>query len=135
MHSQEQIIEFIKGKTGIDKLNPGDDLLQDHGVSGDDFHELIENYRKSFNVDMSTYRWYFHADEEGNNTGGIFFKPPHQRVQRIPVTPAMLCEFANKLVWDIHYPDHKIPKHRWDLLINILILVTVLSWTLYSCLR
>ena len=58
MYTQEQINEFIKSKTGIDKLNPDDDLLNDHSVGGDDFHELMEDYRKVCNVDMSALALY-----------------------------------------------------------------------------
>ena len=75
---------------------------------------------------MSGYLWYFHAAEEiGFGIGAIFFDPPNYRVKRMPVTPAMLTEFANKGKWDIVYPDHTLPKYRYDLLIN-----TVFIWVL-----
>jgi hypothetical protein len=137
MYRQEQIDSFIKEKTGIDKLKPSDDLLNDQGVCGDDFHELIDEYAKVFNVDMAGYLWYFHADEEGgwNSIGGSFFKPPYQRVTHISVTPALLLEIANKGRWDIKYSPHKLPKRRWDIIINRVVFVVVVSWALYSCLR
>ena len=137
MYSQEQIDSFIKEKTGIDKLKPGDDLLNDQGVCGDDFHELIDEYAKIFNVDMTGYLWYFHAGEEGgwNSIGGSFFKPPYERVIHIPVTPALLLESANKGRWDIQYPPHKLPKRRWDIIINQVLFVVVIAWALYSCLE
>ena len=136
MYSQEQIDSFIKEKTGIDKLMPGDDLLNDQGVCGDDFHELIDEYAKIFNVDMTGYLWYFHAGEEGgwNSIGGSFLKPPYERVIHIPVTPTLLLESANKGRWDIQYPPHKLPKRRWDIIINQVLFVVVIAWALYSCL-
>lgn len=46
MYSQNKIDDFIKEKTGIDELKPTDDLLNDQGVGGDDFHELIDEYAR-----------------------------------------------------------------------------------------
>ena len=135
MCSQNEIDNFIKEKTGIDELKPSDDLLNDQGVSGDDFHELIEEYAKAFNVDMTGYLWYFHADEEGNNIGGIFFKPPYERVTHIPVTPAMLLDFANKGYWNVMYPPHKLPKRRRDIIFNQILFIIVIAFVLYSCLK
>jgi hypothetical protein len=135
MYSQEQIFEFIKARSGIDLLSIDDDLLNDLGISGDDFHELIAEYQKEFNVDMAGYLWYFHSDEEGNNIGGAFFSPPYERVNHIPVTPSKLLEFANKGHWDIKYPEHTLPKYRLDIIINIVLIIVFLSWVLYSCLK
>ena len=137
MYSQEQIDNFIKEKAGIDELKPGDDLMNVHGVCGDDFHELMDEYAKLFNVDMAGYLWYFHADEEGgwNSIGGSFFRPPYERVTHIPVTPALLLDIANKGRWEIQYPPHKWPKRRWDIIINQVLFVVVIAWALYSCLK
>ena len=137
MYSQEEINNFIKEKAGIYELKPNDDLFNDQGVCGDDFHELIDEYAKTFKVDMAGYLWYFHTDEEGswNSIGGAFFKPPNARVTHIPVTPALLLDKANKGIWDIHYPFHELPKKRWDVIINQVLLVVVLAWLLYSCLK
>ena len=137
MYSQEQVNIFIKEKTGVDKLKPNDDLLNDQRVCGDDFHELIDEYAKVFKVDMTSYLWYFHADEEGgwNSIGGTFFKPPYERVIHIPVTPALLLDIANKGRWDVQYPPHKLPKRRWDIFVNQVLFVSVVVWLLYSCLK
>jgi hypothetical protein len=94
------------------------------GVAGDDFHEMIEKYAKQYDVDMSDYLWYFHADEEGfNSIGRQFFKPPYERVERIPVTPQMLADFIATKKWKVAYPPHDIPKPRTDLTINKVILI------------
>lgn len=136
MYSQKQIDDFIKERTGIDELKPSDDLLNDHGVSGIDFLDLIDQYAKAFNVDMTGHLWYFHGDEEGiNNIGGEFFKPPNERVPHIPVTPALLLDFANKGRWDMQYPPHKLPRYRWDLIFNLILIVLFIAWTLNSCLK
>ena len=47
------------------------------------------------------------------------------RVNRIPVTPSLLTEFANKCKWDIKYPNHKISKRHYDSLINQILLIAV----------
>ena len=137
MYTQEQIDAFLIQNTGIDQLNPNDDLLNDQGVSGDDFHEMIDEYAKTFKVNMTGYLWYFHANEEGgwNSIGSAFFDPPYKRVSRIPITPALLLDIANKGHWDIQYPPHKLPRRRWDLLINQVLFAAVISWALYSCLK
>lgn len=135
MYSQEEIDNFIKEKTGINRLMPSDDLLNDKGVCGDDFHELIDDYAKNFNVDMTGYRWFFHADEEGwNIIGGFFFKP-HKMVTHIAVTPALLRYMANKGHWDMEYPPHNLPKQRWDIIINQVLFIIVLAWAIYSFLK
>jgi len=129
MVTTEIIIDFLKKEIGSDVINADSDLLSDLGVYGDDFHEVIEAFAKKFDVEMDNYLWYFHTPEEGNSGfGGWFFTPPNERVKRIPVTPAILTEFANKGKWDIKYPEHKIPKRRWDLLINTILFVILLLW-------
>ena len=117
-YSEENIISFVKDLAGLDKITSQTDIFFDLGVTGDDFHELIDEYSKKFNVDMFPYLWYFHADEEGNSFGVSFFKPPYERVKRIPVTPKMLSDFANKGKWSIAYPEHTLPKRRYDIIIN-----------------
>lgn len=88
------------------------------GVTGDDFHTMIENYSNNYDVDMSNYLWYFHAAEEGISLGSLFFKPPYARVKRIPVTPELLAKFIELKKWDIDYPEHFIPEKRIDIMIN-----------------
>jgi hypothetical protein len=137
MYTQEDIDNFIKQTSGGEVLKPNDDLMNDQGIGGDDFHELIDKYAKTFNVDMAGYLWYFHADEEGglNSIGSSFFKPPYERVDHIPVTPEKLLDFANKGCWDMEYPPHKLPKRRWDLVINGILFIIFLGWALYSCFK
>ncbi len=134
MVTTETIIDFLKDKIGTDDIKADSDLYSDLGVYGDDFDELISDYSKQFTVNMDKYLWYFHTTEEGGqwSIGGLFFTPPYKRIQRIPVTPTMLTDFANKTQWDIDYPDHKLPKRRWDLLINQLLVIGLLTWLLVT---
>jgi hypothetical protein len=114
-----EVINFIEELSDNKRINPDSDIFGDVGVTGDDFHEMIEKYSKVFSVDISSYLWYFHTNEEGHNFGGLFITPPYKRVERIPVTPNLLHEFAITGKWRIEYPKHTMPPRRWDLLINI----------------
>lgn len=130
-----EIINFLKDKTGSDKISENSDITTDLGVDGDDFFELILEFGKKYHVDISSCIWYFHCAEEGswNSIGGAFFKPPNYRVQHIPITPFMLLEFVKLGKWDIQYPDHKIPKKRYDIIFNVLLILSLIIFTLYKC--
>lgn len=138
MYTIEQIIAFVEQQVGVGNIQPDDDLYKKQHVSGDDWYELIEAYAKEFNVDCSNLLWYFHNCEEGLNfPGNLFFKSPDEMVEYIPITPAMLLDFANKGKWDITYPPHEIPKMRKDtmtnwIVISILIAVMLLQWITYA---
>ena len=134
MDTLNAIIDFVKDISGIDEINPESDIF-DLDVVGDDFYEMIEKYSESYEVDMSEYLWYFHADEEGQNFGGLFFKPPYRRVNRIPVTPRLLSEFAKTKKWSMKYPEHKLPNKRIDITINqilvvVFIIIVLVIWVL-----
>ncbi|MFT2009511.1 DUF1493 family protein [Pontibacter sp. 13R65] len=121
-----ELEEFIIAYTSCKKVNEDSDIYSDLDLVGDDFHDFIDAYAKKYEVDISSYLWYFHGDEEGNNFGGLLFKPPYARVQRIPVTPILLAKFANTRKWEIPYPEHHLPKYRYDLLLNRLIAAVLL---------
>ena len=104
MHNLNDILNFAAEKTTCADVIATSDIQNDLGCYGDDFHELIDEYSKKFKVDLTFYLWYFHTREEGNNLGGTFFRAPNERVKRIPVTPTLLLEFANKGKWDLQYP-------------------------------
>jgi hypothetical protein len=115
-YTTTDIIQFLFPLSGDNKIKPDSDIFHDVGMVGDDFHLMIEEYAKKFAVDMTDYLWYFHSDEEGWGIG--FFKAPYELVKRIPVTPALLAQFANTGKWDIPYPEHQLPKNRYDLVIK-----------------
>jgi hypothetical protein len=131
MISEQTIIEFIKDFSGLVSIHGDTDLFGEAKITGDDFHDLMEKYSKEFHVDMSTYLWYFHTDEEGQNVGAIVFESPNQLVGRIPITPKLLSEIANSGQWNISYPDHIVPKRRYDLLLNLIILLAFLGVVIY----
>ncbi len=122
------IINFLAEKTLAKEIQPQSDLVEDLGVDGDDFTELMLAYSKSFSVDLSSFLWYFHHAEEGVNLGAFIWKSPDQTVQRIPVTPTMLLEFANKGSWTLEYPIHVLPQERNDLLFNVLLIVVSIAF-------
>ncbi|MBC3874047.1 DUF1493 family protein [Undibacterium flavidum] len=134
--SIEEIYEFVALEVGIEKCNiePHSDLEIELGIAGDDFSDLMSFFAEKFNVKMDAYLWYFHHAEEGLfNLGGLIFKPPNQRVLRIPVTPALLEKAANLGYWPVEYPQHNLPNHRYDLLLNkvfilFFVLVSGIAW-------
>jgi hypothetical protein len=130
MTTATDILNFLENETGHDDLTLDTDLYL-RGVYGDDFWELIEAYSKKFEVDCSTFLWYFHSREEGRNSGAFFFKSPDQCVERIPVTPQMLLDFVKTKKWGVVYPPHEIPTKRWDLIINRTIFIAIILIILF----
>jgi flavin-dependent dehydrogenase len=118
-----EIRNFLEDYSAVYADDPNIDIFKDLGIVGDDFHEMIEKYAWKYKIDMSGYIWYFHSNEEGHSLGGQFFKPPYQRVDRIPVTPQMLADFIVTKKWMVDYPPHEIPKRRIDLTINKIIVI------------
>ena len=137
MYSFNDIKSFIVDRTGCEEkeVTSTCDLMNDLGCSGDDFHELIDEYSKKFNVNLDNYLWYFHTDEEGhsNSIGRIFFKAPYERVTQIPVTPTLLLDSANVGKWVLTYPEHSLPKRRNDILVNQVIVVMFIIFVIYKC--
>lgn len=111
-----------------ENLQADSDLHVDAGVDVDDFDDMIIAFAEKFSVDMSGYLWYFHTGEEGTiSIGSIFFPTPDSQVKRIPITSRMLCKIANQGKWNIIYPEHKIPKRRYDVIVNrIFTIATIL---------
>lgn len=125
----------MKNEIGVDAVNENDDLANDLGIDGDDYDEFISKYATKYRVDISSFLWYFHYSEEGswNSIGGAFFKSPDKTVKHIPVSPLMLSEFAKKGKWEIQYPEHKLPKRRYDIIINQLLVLLFVILLLYKC--
>ncbi len=55
MYTLDGIICFVEEKTGANNVRQSDDIYNDLGCVGDDFHELIEAYAEKYTVDMSSY--------------------------------------------------------------------------------
>ena len=113
-------------------LQDDTDVFERLGIDGDDGSEFIEAFAAHFDVDVSGYRWYFHHGEEGWSLGGLFFRSPDRRVQRLPITPPILMDAIRTKHWPIDYPAHQLPSVRWDIPINqaltVLILVLLGVW-------
>lgn len=131
--TEEEIIDFIEKEFWKSNLNSNSDIFSEVGIDGDDCDELLSKYSEKYSVDMSNFIWYFHYQEEGsiNSIGKLFFKSPNQIVKEIPISPKMLTEFANSGKWEINYPEHKLPKYRYDIIINQTIFLLFLAFVIY----
>jgi Protein of unknown function (DUF1493) len=137
-YTVQDIIVFLEEQLSVEGINADTDIYEELEVGGDDFFEMIAEYSKKFEVNVTEYLWYFHSDEEGIfSLGSMFFAPPYKRVQRIAVTPQMLTEFANNKSWTLNYPNHSIPRRRYDLIINraagFAIIIAMCLVTLKKC--
>lgn len=118
---------FFQAFWNEERCPPDDaDVFGQLGIEGDDAFEFIEAFANHFSVDMSGYCWYFHHAEEGMNIGSLFFRSPDQRVERIAITPTILAEAIRTKRWPLQYPVHQLPKQRWDVRLNQLMLLAPL---------
>ncbi len=107
------INQFILENIWDYELTPETDIVYEIGCYGDDLDDFLKVYANHFKVDMKSYIWFFHSKREGYfGLVGIFFKPPNKYVNHIPITPKMLVEFSNSGIWNIHYPEHKVPNYK-----------------------
>jgi acyl carrier protein len=110
MYGNADISSFLASQLGVDEatLAPDDSLLDDCGVDGDDFDDLMEAFSQRFEVDLSGYRWEFHHQGEAG-LSSLFFRHTEDR---IAVTPRLLLECANAGKWPIEYPSTR-RSSRW----------------------
>lgn len=118
----------------LKKLKP-DDIFGSLGIDGDDVGEFMQAFHKTYRVNLDDYLWYFHGGEEGHNLGGIFFLPPYDRVERIPVSLALLVKSANAGKWLLDYPEHSLPKRRHDIIFNQVLLVVAMVGLVFWVMR
>ena len=133
----EEIVDFTKKELKEKDIFPDTDIFS-LGIYGDDMDEFIGSYHKKYNVNFDNYLWYFHNEEEISNNfsiGKIFFKPPYDSVERIPITPEILTKFANTKVWEIDYPEHQLPKYRYDIILDFIIFGGIALIILYFSLK
>jgi hypothetical protein len=132
MPSFEEISSLVKYHTAYKKpITAETRIVEDTGCYGDDLEELLLEYSEKFQVDMSSYLWYFHTREEGYlNFGALIFRTPDKYVGRISITAGMLKEFADKKIWAVNYPEHKIPSQRLDIQLTWIVISLLL---LYGC--
>ncbi|RYY86482.1 MAG: hypothetical protein EOO15_14390 [Chitinophagaceae bacterium] len=125
------VLDFVRWKTGRADAQATDDIFETLDCKGKDFTKLVEAFSMRFGANVDPYRWYFHTNEEDHSIGAMFYKPPYERVKRIPVTAETLWHMANAGYWNIEYPEHEIPSSRVDYLINILLFIAgalLLAW-------
>ena len=115
------------------KIQSDTRLVEDLGIYGDDLEDFLLDYSKKFDVDMTSYIWYFHTAEEPSlNLGALFFATPDKRVKRISITTEMLREFIILKKWNVDYPEHSIPSKRYDITITwIFLVIYLLSFLAY----
>lgn len=122
MITEQEIIDFITKEFWETKLTSDSDVFSEVGIDGDDCDEFLHKYSEKYSVDMNDFLWYFHYQDEASltsfNIGDSLFKSPNQRVTTISITPKILTEFANSKKWNIDYPEHKLPKYRYDMIIQ-----------------
>ncbi len=110
-----------------DPISDGVDLFERVRITGDDASDFMDLFFETFDVNASTYRWYFHHAEEGDSGfGGVFFRSPDQKVEHIAITPDLLREAISSKEWPIEYPGHDIPRIRGDVLVNQFLAVGLL---------
>jgi Protein of unknown function (DUF1493) len=124
------VSDFLKDYLGeSEPLSDDADIFYDFKIDGDDAFDFIEKFAAKFEIDLSTYRWYFHHGEEGIlSIGGLFFKPPYRRVVRMPLTPQVLAAAIRSKRWPLEYPLHSLPSVRWDMMINQMVVIAMMAW-------
>lgn len=127
-----EIYRFINTELEVPEalLNSDTDLFVTFDISADTCEDFIQAFASKFKVDLADYCWYFHHGEAGLNIGGFLVAPPYKRVERIAITPEILRSSATKRRWKIKYPEHQLPKKRWDMIINKAILFLVFFYFL-----
>lgn len=103
-----------------------EDLFARFGIDGDDAFEFMDSFTARFDVDVENYLWYFHHGEEGWSPAGLFFAPPYRRVKSIPITTETLLEAIRSRRWPLAYPEHRLPKVRWDAWLSLSVALLLL---------
>lgn len=97
--------------------SPDADLFAALSLSGDDADQFLQEFAEEFDIDISGLLWYFHYGEEWH-LGRPFYKPLNHHVTHIPITRTILENAISTKKWPVQYPEHSLPKIRWDLIIN-----------------
>lgn len=135
MDPMTAVRQFVSEQCDFDgPLQDDEDIFRRVGITGDDAADFVQSFVARFEVDMSSYLWHFHTEEEGFNVGAGLFLSPEQKVARIPITLRLLAEAVSLNTWPVEYPDHEPPRLRNDILVNRTILVAVLGGLAFTIL-
>jgi len=120
---------FLKEFWGeIKPLCDDADIFHNLGIDGDDAFEFIERFAAKFEIEITSYHWYFHHGEEPSlNIGALFFRPPYRRVGRIPITPKVLAEAIRTKRWPLEYPTHRLPSVLWDIRLTYVFFLAIIA--------
>ena len=132
MITAEDILTFAKegGYTKSGACAPDADMFDAFGIVGDDADEFMDGFSKRFGVSLDGFLSYFHynANEPPMAETVWPYSPEGARLERIPLTPALLAEAATAQSWTLDYPEH-LPKGAWKAVVPFLIpLVIVIAW-------
>ena len=72
----DQLVKFLSNEmsVGIERISLDSRIAQDFGVDGDDGVELLDNYSKKFNVDLSQFNYDEYFGPEGSLTPFSFIR-------------------------------------------------------------
>ena len=73
-------------------------------IYGDDVWELVTEFGKRFEVDMTGFRWEHHSGPEGCNPLWLILPPWWSRSTYIPIRVRDLINSARCRKWSIRYP-------------------------------
>ena len=137
-YSITDIQQFIATQLGCDLalVTADADIVYDLDCVDSALDEFIAAFRTKFGVNMEEYRWYFHTNVVSGDTsalGKMVFKPKPNAVKHIHITAKILWESASVGKWVIWYPEHTVPKRRFDAYIQATILLIFIVVVVYSC--
>jgi len=110
-----KVRKFVAESVGmaLPKIVATTDVVEDTRIYGQDVFELVADFGKQFQVDVTSFRWYHHTGPEAIS---IFYqlrclftftKMWWERKTYIPIRVSDLVESARRGVWIIQYPEHE----------------------------
>lgn len=113
MDIHDEILSFLTayGLHGKKRFNCSDVFIA-NGFEGDDANELVDDFAKRFNVDMTRFieHWYFHyiGDEPPGHRRVLPIDIHGKVLPFIPVSIDMLAASAEAGKWILSYPEHTV---------------------------
>jgi hypothetical protein len=96
---EQRIIEFVAAETGVraEKISLSTSLFSDLGVAGDDGYDLIQNFARTFSVDITGVDSSLYFGGEGANPLMLVIKKLRPKI--LPLTVEDLVKIAERKVW------------------------------------